>query len=225
MSPVSPPQVAPVLGLSGQAPAEPPGAAPASPTARVKWLAAPSSAAWLEQAIAHPDLVLLDHALCERKAASPALQLLFRYPADEELAAVLSPLAREELEHFERVLALMRQRGIALKPLPAPPYGSSLVALVRRQDPERKLDSFLVAGLIEARSHERMALLAAHSPDPDLRELYGDLLASEARHFGLYWVLCEARFPRAQVVARLEQLAEAEAAILAPLHPQPRMHS
>ena len=187
--------------------------APASPTARVKWLAAPSSAAWLEQAIAHPDLVLLDHALCERKAASTALQLLFRYPADEEL------------EHFERVLALMRQRGIALKPLPAPPYGSSLVALVRRQDPERKLDSFLVAGLIEARSHERMALLAAHSPDPELRQLYGDLLASEARHFGLYWVLCEARFPRAQVVERLEQLAEAEAAILAPLHPQPRMHS
>ena len=100
-----------------------------------------------------------------------------------------------------------------------------VVALVRRQDPERKLDSFLVAGLIEARSHERMALLAAHSPDPELRQLYGDLLASEARHFGLYWVLCEARFPRAQVVERLEQLAEAEAAILAPLHPQPRMHS
>ena len=218
MSPVTFPQAGASAGFSSRATAAPPGAAPASPTARVKWLHAPSSAAWLEQAIAHPDLVLLDHALCERKAASTALQLLFRYPADEELAAVLSPLAREEL-------ALMRQRGIALRPLPAPPYGSSLVALVRRQDPERKLDSFLVAGLIEARSHERMALLAAHSPDPVLRELYGDLLASEARHFGLYWVLCEARFPRAQVVERLEQLAEAEAAILAPLHPQPRMHS
>ncbi len=192
---------------------------------RVKWLAAPSGSAWLEQALAHPDTVLIDHAHCERKAAGAALQLMFRYPSDGELAAVLSPLAREELEHFERVLALMQQRGIALRPLPAPPYGSSLVALVRRQDPERKLDSFLVAGLIEARSHERMALLAAHSPDPVLRELYGDLLASEARHFGLYWVLCEARFPRAQVVERLEQLAEAEAAILAPLHPQPRMHS
>ena len=225
MSPVTFSQAGASAGFSSQATTAPPGAAPASPTARVKWLHAPSSAAWLEQAIAHPDLVLLDHALCERKAASTALQLLFRYPADEELAAVLSPLAREELEHFERVLALMRQRGIALKPLPAPPYGSSLVALVRRQDPERKLDSFLVAGLIEARSHERMALLAAHSPDPELRQLYGDLLASEARHFGLYWVLCEARFPRAQVVERLEQLAEAEAAILAPLHPQPRMHS
>lgn len=87
------------------------------------------------------------------------------------------------------------------------------------------LDSFLVAGLIEARSHERMALLAAHSPDPELRQLYGELLASEARHFGLYWVLCERRWPRSVVMERLEQLAAREAELLARLHPQPRMHS
>ena len=67
-----------------------------------------------------------------------------------------------------------------------------------------------MAGLIEARSHERMALLAAHSPDAELRELYGELLASEARHFGLYWVLCEQRFGREATTARLEQLAQAE---------------
>ena len=70
-----------------------------------------------------------------------------------------------------------------------------------------------------------MALLAAHSPDPVLRELYVDLLASEARHFGLYWLLCEDRWPRAQVVERLEQLAGAEAELLAGLWPEPRFHS
>jgi tRNA-(ms[2]io[6]A)-hydroxylase len=87
------------------------------------------------------------------------------------------------------------------------------------------LDSFLVAGLIEARSHERMALLAHHSPDPDLRTLYGDLLASEARHFGLYWVLCERRWPRRLVEERLGELAKAEAGLLVELHSQPRIHS
>ncbi len=87
------------------------------------------------------------------------------------------------------------------------------------------LDSFLVAGLIEARSHERMALLAQHFPDPELRALYGDLLASEARHFGLYWVLCERRWPRREVVARLEELAAVECGLLASLHPEPRLHS
>ena len=76
------------------------------------------------------------------------------------------------------------------------------------------LDSFLVAGLIEARSHERMALLAAHSPDPELRALYGELLASEARHFGLYWLLAEERFGRQVTVERLEELAAVEAQAL-----------
>ena len=196
-----------------------------APVARVKWLAAPSSAAWLEQALAHPELLLIDHAHCERKAAGAALQLMFRYPSDGGLAAVLSPLAREELEHFERVQALLERRGLALRALAAPPYGAALAALVRRQEPERRLDSFLVAGLIEASSHERMALLAGHGPDPELRQLYRDLLASEARHFGLYWLLCERGWPRAVVADRLAALAHDEAAILASLHPQPRMHS
>ena len=192
---------------------------------RVKWLAAPSGSAWLEQALADPDTVLIDHAHCERKAAGAALQLMFRYPSDGDLAAVLSPLAREELEHFEQVQRLLIRRQIPLRPLAAPPYGAGLARLVRRQEPERLLDSLLVAGLIEARSHERMALLASHSPDPALASLYGDLLASEARHFGIYWVLAERRFPRPQLMGRLEELAQAEASLLASLHPQPRMHS
>ena len=181
---------------------------------RVKWLAAPSSHAWLEQAIAQPELVLIDHAHCERKAAGVALQLMFRYQSDEELAGALSPLAREELEHFEQVLQMLQARGQALRPLAAPPYGASLAKQVRRDEPQRRLDSFLVAGLIEARSHERMALLAEHSPDPELRGLYGQLVASEARHFGLYWMLAEKGFGRQATVARLQELAAAEVAAL-----------
>ena len=186
----------------------------AASTARVKWLAAPSSAAWLDQAIAQPELVLIDHAHCERKAAGVALQLMFRYQSDEELAGALSPLAREELEHFELVLQLLQARGQALRPLAAPPYGASLAKQVRRDEPHRRLDSFLMAGLIEARSHERMALLAEHSPDPELRGLYGELVASEARHFGLYWMLAEKGFGRQATVDRLQELAAAEVAAL-----------
>ncbi|MCS5707008.1 tRNA-(ms[2]io[6]A)-hydroxylase [Synechococcus sp. FGCU-3] len=205
-----------------------PSAVPETPTARVKWLAAPSSAAWLEQAIAQPELVLIDHSHCERKAAGVALQLMFRYPGDVALAEALSPIAREELEHFEQVLALLQRRGIALRPLPAPGYGAALAGQVRREEPGRMLDSFLTAGLIEARSHERMALLAAHSPDPELRALYWALLASEARHFGAYWLLAEERFGRKATVARLKELAAVEAQALTGAIKRPhdvRMHS
>ena len=199
-----------------------------NPTARVKWLAGPSSAAWLEAANARPDLLLIDHAHCERKAAGVALQLMFRYPSDTALAQALSPLAREELEHFELVLQVLERRGIALRPLAAPAYGATLAAAVRRQEPQRQLDALLVAGLIEARSHERMALLAAHAEDPELRELYGELLASEARHFGLYWVLAEERHGREATVARLEALAQLESGALSGELADPhglRMHS
>ena len=177
---------------------------------RVKWLAAPSSSGWLEAACARPDLLLIDHAHCERKAAGVALQLMFRYPAEPGLAEALSPLAREELEHFEQVLALMSRRGLGLRPLQAPAYGARLSKAVRREEPDRMLDSFLTAGLIEARSHERMALLAAHAREPELRDLYGELLASEARHFGIYWLLAEARFGREHTTARLTELAAVE---------------
>jgi tRNA-(ms[2]io[6]A)-hydroxylase len=199
-----------------------------NPTARVKWLAAPSGASWLEQANARPDLVLIDHAHCERKAAGVALQLMFRYPSDAGLGAALSPLAREELEHFELVLQLLQRRGIALRSLPAPGYGAQLSGAVRKAEPQRMLDSFLVAGLIEARSHERMALLAAHSPDDELRALYGVLLASEARHFGLYWLLAEERYGREATVARLQELAGVEVEALTgelAAADQVRMHS
>jgi tRNA-(ms[2]io[6]A)-hydroxylase len=125
-------------------------------------------------------------------------------------------------------LQLLQRRGIALRSLPAPGYGAQLSGAVRKAEPQRMLDSFLVAGLIEARSHERMALLAAHSPDDELRALYGALLASEARHFGLYWLLAEERYGREATVARLQELAGVEVEALTgdlAAADQVRMHS
>ncbi len=195
------------------------------PIGRIKWLASATSDAWLQQAIANPIDVLIDHAHCERKAAGAALQMMFRYLCEPGLAEVLSPLVREELEHFEQVLDLLKLRGHYLEPLPAPPYGTVLAKSIRKVEPDRMLDGFLVAGLIEARSHERMSLLASFSPDLDLANLYGALLESEARHFGIYWKLAEDRFDRKVLKTRLKELAQVEAEILSVLHPEPRMHS
>ena len=194
----------------------------------IRWLVAPTSWSWVDQANARPMEVLIDHAHCERKAAGSAVQMMFRYLCEPGLGEVLSPLAREELEHFEQVLTLIKSRGRYLEPLPSAGYGAALSGQIRRGEPQRMLDSFLVAGLIEARSHERMALLAEHSPDPELRALYADLLNSEARHFGIYWTLAEARWSRELVMERLDVLAEAESLALQGCLTKPedvRMHS
>ena len=201
---------------------------PEKSTASIRWLAAPTSWSWVEQANARPMEVLIDHAHCERKAAGSAVQMMFRYLCEPGLGEVLSRLARGELEHFEQVLALIKSRGRYLEPLPAPGYAANLARHIRKGEPLRMLDSFLVAGLIEARSHERMALLAEHSPDAELRSLYGELLESEARHFGLYWVLVEERFSRTVLVERLQTLALAEVEALQGVLDCPedvRMHS
>lgn len=181
--------------------------------------------AWVKQALANLDTVLLDHSHCERKAAGVALNLMCRYPSYTKLVRSLTAIAQEELEHFEQVNQILEQRGIPLQPLPPPPYGAQLKAQVRRHEPDRLLDSLLVSGLIEARSHERLGLLAAHCNDSFLAKFYRGLMASEARHYGIYWVLATEQFDRAVVNQRLADLSAVESEILSSLHPEPRVHS
>ena len=191
----------------------------------INTLKQPTRWEWLEQALSHLDTILLDHSHCERKAAGVALNLMFRYPSHTQLVRQLTAIAREELEHFEQVNQLLERRGIPLDFLSAPPYGGGLKALVRRDEPERLLDSLLVSGLIEARSHERLGLLATHCPDQELDQFYGSLMASEARHYGIYWVLAASYFERDVVKERLEELAWGESELLVNLYPEPRIHS
>jgi tRNA-(ms[2]io[6]A)-hydroxylase len=191
----------------------------------VKFLQQPTSAAWIEQAIAHLDIILLDHSHCERKAAGVAMNLMFRYPSSHKLVRVLTAIAQEELEHFEQVNQWLERRSIAMAPLSAPPYAAGLKTQIRPLEPQRMLDSLLVAGLIEARSHERLGLLGLHCPEPALAQFYRGLMASEARHYGLYWTLATTYFERDQVNQRLAELALVESELLATLHPEPRIHS
>ncbi len=191
----------------------------------IKFLQQPTSSAWVEQALANLDIILLDHSHCERKAAGVALNLMFRYPSNTKLVRTLTAIAQEELQHFEQVNQILEQRNIPLAPLAAPPYGSSLAKHIRRDEPDRLLDSLLVSGLIEARSHERLGLLGTHCPEPNLACFYRSLMASEARHYGAYWTLADTYFERSTLTQRLKILAQVESDLLATLHPQPRIHS
>lgn len=199
--------------------------AQAEPLPKIKFLQQPTHPAWIEQALQNLDTILLDHSHCECKAAGVAVNMMFRYPSHTQLVRTLTAIAREELEHFELVNQWLERRHIAMAPLPAPPYGSKLNAQIRRDEPQRLLDMLLVSGLIEARSHERLGLLAQHIPDPELAKFYHSLMASEARHYGAYWVLATTYFEADEVTERLQSLAAIESELLSKLHPQPRIHS
>jgi tRNA 2-(methylsulfanyl)-N6-isopentenyladenosine37 hydroxylase len=188
-------------------------------------LASETEQGWVAAMVPHLDTLLLDHAHCEKKAASTAVNLIFRYQPLPDLMAPLSALAREELEHFEQVLALLEARGAPFGPLAPSAYASQLYAEVRSPEPERLLDTLLVCALIEARSCERMTLLAEALPDDPLRAFYRGLLASEARHHATYVDLALRRHDKALVFERLGALAQHEAAVLASVPREPRVHS
>ncbi|HEY8153475.1 MAG TPA: tRNA-(ms[2]io[6]A)-hydroxylase [Myxococcota bacterium] len=188
-------------------------------------LAAATDPAWAPRALAHLDELLVDHAHCEKKAAGTAVQLLFRYPQHAALLAPLSKLAREELVHFEQLLALLAERGLAFGRHRASPYAGRLRERERTREPERLLDTFLCCSLIEARSCERFGLLADAAPEPALADFWARLLDAEARHHGIYLGLARRIAPEAEVMARLRELAEHEAAVLAEAPFSAHLHS
>lgn len=180
---------------------------------------------WLQQAQDHLDELLIDHAHCEKKAAGTAMNLLFAYVENEALCRAMKDIVHEELEHFQLVLDLLQKREIRFRRLRPTDYGQQLNALVSKQEPARAIDRLLVASLIEARSCERFRLLRDHLPDHELANFYGSLFESEARHHSTYVQLAKMFGTEDDVECRLDELAHAEAALIATGHSLPRMHS
>lgn len=180
---------------------------------------------WLEQVQDSLTEILIDHAHCEQKAASTAMDLMFDYVQHEEICDAMSAIVQEELEHFQMVRRLMKKRGIRFRGLKPGSYGRLLKQQVRRQEPSRGVDRMLIAGLIEARSCERFQLLQQHLRDTELQDFYGGLYESEARHHATYVRLAELFAEREIVQHRLQELAAAEAEIIAEGCELPRVHS
>ena len=188
-------------------------------------LVAATGPRWITRALESLDELLVDHAHCEKKAAGMAVHLIFRYPQHAFLQEPLSRLAREELLHFEAVLRLLDDRGVAFRPLRPAPYAGRLRKQTRTYEPARLVDTLLCCALIEARSCERFQVLSEAVDDPVLRDFYAGLLASEARHHGVYLDLAERLEESPVVRGRLAELAECEAELLASAPELPRMHS
>ena len=145
---------------------------------------------WLQHASTNIPLLLVDHAHCERKAAATAINFMSKYPEKAELVAIMSPLAREELLHFEKVMHIMKQKGISYGPLQPSNYATKLHKLITKRDGiERLCDQLIIGAIIEARSCERFNAIIPFLNDLELAKFYKTLIKSEARHFQDYLYL------------------------------------
>lgn len=179
---------------------------------------------WIELALAHPELLLVDHANCEKKAASTAMNLMYRYVDNYELLNKMSRLAREELRHFEQVIAIMKKRGIAYPQVNASRYAAELRKGARTYEPAKLIDTLICGAIIEARSCERFAKLAPHLDD-ELQSFYESLLKSEARHFEDYLTLARKAAEGESIEERVQFFLEKEKALIESEDSEFRFHS
>lgn len=180
--------------------------------------------AWTSLALAHFDLVLCDHAHCEKKAAASALSFISQYGSHANLVRRCCGLAQEELRHFKAVHKIIVARGLTLGRDKGDPYVQKLLTHMRSGSIERLIDRLLVSSLVEARSCERLALLGDHLQDSELRRFYQGLAQAEAGHHRLFVKLAEDFGTKSEIMARLDVLASIEAQIVTRLPLAPRIH-
>lgn len=155
-----------------------------------QFLACETPDSWIQAALQNQDILLIDHAHCEKKAASTAMRLMFRYVDRIDLLNKMSRLAREELIHFEQVLAIMQDRGVVYDHMSPARYAGGMRKHIRTSEPGHLIDLLIVGAFIEARSCERFAKLAPFL-DEELAKFYRSLLKSEGRHYQDYLGLAE----------------------------------
>ena len=172
--------------------------------------------AWLDEALNNLELLMQDHANCEKKAAGTAMNLMFRYTFFTDLQVKLAQLVREEMLHYEQVLELMTKRGQEWQSISGGRYAGGLRKEVRTYEPEALIDIMIIGAFVEARSCERLYALAP-LVDQDLGKYYRYLLKSESRHFEDYLALAldvaqtsKLKNPKEDIQQRIAHFPEVE---------------
>lgn len=163
---------------------------------------------WVEAALKFPEVILIDHAANELKAAQSAMTLMSKNPHKLDVLEKMSRLAREELVHFEQVMKLLKQRGIKYQALKASPYASKMAKYMRKTNEEILIDNLIIGSIIEARSCERFEKIAGHL-DEELEKFYLSLLKSESRHFKDYLTLAQ-KYSKEPIDERVQFFLEVE---------------
>mgnify|MGYP001554762819 CR=1 FL=1 len=145
----------------------------------------PTDPRWVNIVESNIDEILTDHAWCEQKAATNALSLIVNNPNYTKMVSALIEIAKEELEHFEQVHNLIKQRGGVLGLERKDDYVNELYKFMQKGGSRKSsmVDRLLFSAMIEARSCERFKVLSENIKDEELSKFYRDLMISEANHY------------------------------------------
>ena len=180
--------------------------------------------AWIDKALNNIDVLLLDHAHCEKKAASAAMSFMYNSSSwTSEFLSRMSKIAREELVHFEQVLTLMKKRNIKYRLMSESRYAKHLRAHARTCHKGRVVDVLIIGAFIEARSCERFGAVAPFL-DEELQKFYLGLLASEKRHFTIYLNYAN-QYSDEDIAPYVQKFAQVEQELILSHDPQFRFHS
>ena len=188
-------------------------------------LKVPSSSEWLNAVMNDFDSFLQDHADCERKASAMAMSFVAKYPDRNEIIPELIETGIEELEHFEQVYQLMRQRGVSLRhSIGEDKYVSQLIKQCHSGRTERFLDRLLIASALETRGAERFRLVAEAQEEPALQRFYKTLWVSEAKHGHIFVKMALNYFDESQVYERLDWWMDREAEAIQSIEVKAALH-
>ena len=183
-----------------------------------------TSVSWLEAVLSDFNSFLLDHAACERKASAMAMSMVAHYPNKRLVLDSMIDLAIEELQHFRAVVKLISDRGLVLLPDTKDSYVNDLRQKLRSHPEDYFLDRLLVAGVIEARGHERFSLIAEHHTDAEMKLFYDSIARSEDKHQDLFVDLAKHYFDPGLVDKRLDELLVIESNIVRKLPIKSALH-
>lgn len=183
-----------------------------------------TSAQWLNVVTNDLNAFLIDHASCERKAHAAALMMVNRYPDYPELQDQMIQLAREELDHFQQVVKLLRERNLPLGGDDVDTYVKTLMTQARHPRDEHLLDRLMIVAVIEARSCERFCLLGECLPPGSLKDFYGQFAQDESAHFPMIMEIAKKYYSEKVVYDRLDELLIFEATILPNLDMRATVH-
>ncbi|CAM3771660.1 tRNA--hydroxylase [Flavobacterium saliperosum S13] len=181
---------------------------------------------WVNIVESNIEEILTDHAWCEQKAATNAIHIIAQNPENEELVTEMTQIAREELEHFQMVHDIIKQRGLTLGRERKDNYVSELFKFSKKDGSRNDslIERLLFAAMIEARSCERFRILSQNIKDEELAKFYHDLMVSEAGHYTTFLKLAKKYSEKVDVDKRWKEWLDYEGRIITNYGKQKTVH-